>query len=79
MSKFYIIVSGDLTSDQMTAINAIGITDPRKPVDGSNLTVVAFTSVPDVFNGLTTYTHTEIMAITTQMPWAKPGVFKVRP
>ena len=74
--KWVIITLADYTDEQLDNLcdNAIqsGVETLRKTLDGTKAILKWNGDTPDVFNGMTSYGHSEILTILNGSDWTDP-------
>ena len=74
--KWVIITLADYTDEQLDNLcdNAIqsGVETLRKTLDGTKAILKWNGDTPDVFNGMTSYGHSEILTILSGSDWTGP-------
>ena len=74
--KWVIITLADYTDEQLDNLcdNAIqsGVETLRKTLDGTKAILKWNGDTPDVFNGMTSYGHSEILTILNGSDWTGP-------
>ena len=74
--KWVIITLADYTDEQLDNLcdNAIqsGVETLRKTLDGTKAILKWSGNTPEVFNGMTSYDHSEILTILNGSDWTDP-------
>ena len=69
--KWIIINVSDITNEMISSANQSGMGTLRKTLDGTKAILKWDGDTPSCFDGLTTYTHSEILTELAESDWSE--------
>ena len=70
--KWVIVNVTDITDDMITSAIQTSATTLRKTLDGTKAILKWEGDTPSVFDGMTTYSHSEILTELAKVAWSDP-------